>query len=183
MDLSSYAELAVALVNTVPGGHDGDDNVAGLDGLRTLVSRMPRRSTRVTGSDLEALRMLRADMRKVFSAAAAGDGARAAQLLNELLVQHPIHPELSGHDGQRWHLHLNESGTVADQYAAGAVMGLTATAAMGGIDRLGICEVTSCGRVFLDTTSNRSRRYCSASCAHSASATAHRSGRSSDHSR
>jgi predicted RNA-binding Zn ribbon-like protein len=168
-------------VNTDRDGHDDGDKLTGLDGLRALVSDMPRLSARVTRNDLDALRMLRTDMRKAFFAAAAGEGALSAQLLNELLIQHPIHPQLSGHDDQPWHLHLTESGTVAGQYAAGAVMGLAVIVTKSGIDRLGICEADSCECAFLDTTSNRSRRYCSDRCANRSSVAAYRARQRTDH--
>ena len=35
-----------------------------------------------------------------FVAASQGNGADAADRLNELLIQYPVHPQLSGHDGQ-----------------------------------------------------------------------------------
>ncbi len=73
---------------------------------------------------LDALRALRAEFRAFFVACAAGDGEDAAAQLNALLIQHPVHPQLSGHDGQSWHVHYTESGSVQDKYAAGAVMGL-----------------------------------------------------------
>ena len=38
MDLASYAELAVRLVNTDSLGHEGGDQLATLDGLRGLVA-------------------------------------------------------------------------------------------------------------------------------------------------
>ena len=38
MDLSSYAELAVRLVNTCGLGHEGGDMLGTLDGLRGLVA-------------------------------------------------------------------------------------------------------------------------------------------------
>ena len=160
MDLSSYAELAVRLVNTDGGGGDQGDRLTGLDALRALVADMPRLKARIARSDLDGLRMLRTDLRKIFSAASGGDAATAVEILNELLIQHPIHPQISGHDGERWHLHLTESGTIADQYAAGAVMGLAVLATEAGVDRLRVCEAGSCGSVFLDRTTDRSRRRC-----------------------
>ena len=57
-------------------------------------------------------------------ACSLGDGADAAARLNELLIQNPVHPQLSGHDGQTWHVHYTESGSMSDKYAAGAAMGL-----------------------------------------------------------
>lgn len=176
VDLISYAELAVRLVNTDQGGQGGGDQLTGLGALRALVSGMPGLSARATRNDLDALRMLRTEMRKVFSAAAAGDAGRAVELLNELLIQYPVHPQFSGHDGQAWHLHLTQGGTVADQYAAGAVMGLAVLVAKDGAGRLGVCAASPCGNVFLDTSSNRSRRYCSDRCANRSGEAACRAG-------
>jgi len=174
LDLSSYAELAVRLVNTDDPADSARDDLRDLDALRALVADRPHLNMRVTRNDLDALRLLRAELRKVFSASAGGEGADAVEILNALLIQHPIHPQISGHDGQRWHLHLTESGSVADKYAAGAVMGLAVLAIEVGIDRLGLCQAASCNAVFVDTSTNRSRRYCSDRCASRSNVAAYR---------
>jgi predicted RNA-binding Zn ribbon-like protein len=174
VDLSSYAELAVRLVNTSDPGQPKRDDLRDLEALGVLVADRPHLNVRANRNDLDALRLLRAELRKIFSAAANGDGADAVEMLNALLIQHPIHPQISGHDGQRWHLHLTESGSVADKYAAGAVMGLAVLATEIGIDRLGICQAASCEAAFLDTTTNRSRRYCSDRCASRSNVAAYR---------
>ncbi|SDL46142.1 CGNR zinc finger domain-containing protein [Nonomuraea jiangxiensis] len=142
MDLTSYAEWAVRLVN------DPDPP--------------------------PELRRLRDELAAVFDAAAVSDAAGAEQavaaLLNALLVRYPVRPQLTDHDG-RWHLHL------APDVAAGAVMGLAAVVAELGVDRFGRCREPHCGQAFLDTSSNRSRRYCSARCASRANVAAYRARR------
>jgi predicted RNA-binding Zn ribbon-like protein len=177
VDLTSYAELAVRLVNTSHSGQPARDDLRDLEALRTVVADRPHLNVRATRNDLDALRLLRAELRKIFSTSASGDGAEAVEMLNALLIQHPIHPQISGHDGQRWHLHLTESGSVADKYAAGAVMGLAVLATEIGIDRLGICQAAGCEAAFLDTTTNRSRRYCSERCANRSNVAAYRARR------
>lgn len=137
MDLTSYAEWAVRLVN------DPDPP--------------------------PALEELRDELVRIF--AAAGDEDAVAFLINALLARYPVRPQLSAHDGQRWHLHL------ADDSAACAVMGLAAVVAELGADRLGRCLDARCSRAFLDTSSNRSRRYCSARCASRANVAAFRARR------
>jgi predicted RNA-binding Zn ribbon-like protein len=139
MDLTSYAEWAVRLVN------DPDPE--------------------------PELRELRAELAAAFDA--AGDEERLAALLNDLLVRYPVRPQLTNHDGRGWHLHL------ADHTGAAAVMGLAAVVAELGADRLGRCAEPRCGRAFLDTSSNRSRRYCSARCASRANVAAYRARRRS----
>ena len=174
MDLSSYAELAVRLVNTDSLGHEGGDLLATLDGLRALVADREHLNHGITRADLEALRQLRGEFRAFFVACSAGNGAQAAARLNELLIQYPVHPQLSGHDGQAWHVHYTESGSMADKYAAGAAMGLAVRLADLGLDRFGICQAAPCQGVFIDTSAGRTRRYCSDRCTNRANVTAFR---------
>jgi predicted RNA-binding Zn ribbon-like protein len=162
VDLSSYAELAVRLVNTTGLGHEGGDLLTSMDGLHALVS------------DLETLLMLRDEFRGFFVSCSQGNGTEAAARLNELLIQYPVHPQLSGHDGQAWHVHYTESGSMSDKYAAGAAMGLAVRLADLGIDRFGVCQAAPCQGVFVDTSVNRTRRYCSDRCASRANVTAYR---------
>ena len=169
VDLSSYAELAVRLVNTASLGHEGGDQLTTLDGLRALVADREHLNHGISRVDLEALRQLRTEFRAFFVACSRGDGTDAAARLNELLIQYPVHPQLSGHDGQAWHVHYTESGSMSDKYAAGAAMGLAVRLADLGLDRFGLCQAAPCQGVFIDTTPDGTRRYCSQRCADRAS--------------
>ena len=177
MDLSSYAELAVRLVNTASLGHEGGDLLTSMDGLTALVVDREHLNHGMTRADLEALLMLRDEFRGFFVACSQENGAEAASRLNELLIQYPVHPQLSGHDGQPWHVHYTESGSMSDKYAAGAAMGLAVRLADLGIDRFGVCQAAPCQGVFIDTSVNRTRRYCSDRCASRANVTAYRARR------
>jgi predicted RNA-binding Zn ribbon-like protein len=170
VDLNSYAELAVRLVNTAGGGGEGGDRLTSLDGLRELVADREHLNTGVTRNDLEALRGLRTEFMAFFAACADGDGEDAAARLNTLLIQHPVHPQLSGHDGQPWHVHYTDSGSVADKYAAGAVMGVAVVLSDLGIARFGVCQAAGCHGVFIDDSPGRDREYCSDKCASQAAA-------------
>jgi predicted RNA-binding Zn ribbon-like protein len=174
VDLNSYAELAVRLVNTAGAGGEDGDRLANLDGLRAMVADREHLNTGVTRNDLDALRDLRAEFRAFFVACAEGDGEDAAARLNALLIQHPVHPQLSGHDGQSWHVHYTESGSVADKYAAGAVMGLAVRLTDVGIDRIGVCQAAGCQGVFIDTSTSNTRRYCCDRCMNRANVSAFR---------
>jgi predicted RNA-binding Zn ribbon-like protein len=164
VDLNSYAELAVRLVNTAGAGGQDGDRLANLDGLRNLVADRQHLNTGVTRNDLDELRALRAEFRAFFAACADGDGEDAAARLNALLIQHPVHPQLSGHDDQPWHVHYTDSGSVADKYAAGAVMGLAVRLTDVGIDRFGVCQAAGCQGVFIDTSTTSTKPYCSDRC-------------------
>lgn len=171
MDLDSYAELAVHLVN--------HEDLGNLDGLRALLGETGRGldAARITRADLDAVRDLREELTAVFEAVAKGDEEDAVDRLNMLLIRHPVHPQITGHDGQRWHMHLTEGGRVYDRYAVSAVMGLATLVTRLGLDRLGRCQAAPCRRAYIDTSSNRSRRYCSERCASRANVAAYRARR------
>lgn len=174
VDLTSYAELAVLLVNS-------GDELKNVDALRVLLNEAGREeaAARATRRDLDAVHELREELTSVFESAADGDEDGVVERLNGLLVRHPVYPQISGHDGNPWHMHLTEGGRVADSVAVGSVMGLASVVTGLGADRLGICQATPCRNAYLDTSSNRSRRYCSERCASRANVAAFRARRRS----
>jgi predicted RNA-binding Zn ribbon-like protein len=174
VDLVSYSDYAVRLVNSADPGHPERDALADMAALRSFLSDAPAQRARATRRDLAALRLLRDRLLRVFEAVDAGRQQEAVQRLNALLVEHPIRPQISGHDDSHWHLHLTEKGDVAARYTANAVMGLSVLVTQLGVDRLGICAAAGCRRAFVDTSTNRSRRYCSERCATRANVAAYR---------
>ena len=76
MDLNSYAELAVRLVNTSDAGAGRQDELATVEAYRALMADRAPLCARVTGADLDALRELRSQLRLIFGSCAAGDGGR-----------------------------------------------------------------------------------------------------------
>jgi predicted RNA-binding Zn ribbon-like protein len=176
VNLTSYAELAVRLVNTNIRADDDHDLLAGPEAFRLLVADRPHLAGPVTRYDLDALRLLRAELGRIFAAAAEGADAAAVERLNALLIQHPVQPVITSHDSGRWHVHLSETGSVADRYAAGAAIGLALLVSQLGVSRLGICAIASCPGVFIDASTNRSRRYCADHCTTRTNVTAIRAG-------
>ena len=170
----SYADLAVRLVNTAICASDEPDRLGTPESFRALAADFARVTGPVTLYDLGALRHLRTELGLIFAAAVGGSQQDAADRLNALLIQHPIHPELVSHDSEHWHVHLAATGSMTGRYAAGAVFGLTLFVAQFGVDRLGVCAIASCARVFMDASTNRSRRYCSERCLSRANVTAFR---------
>jgi predicted RNA-binding Zn ribbon-like protein len=172
VDLTSYAELAARLVNTGDAGEGRNDELATIEAYCALMADRAYLSVPVLPGDLDALGQLRVELRLIFAACASGQDEEAAARLNALLARHPVHPEIARHDGHSWHLHHAESGSVADRYAAGAIMGLTHVVTQLGPDRLRTCEAAACRNVFIDTTGGRTRSYCSDRCAAQANVTA-----------
>jgi predicted RNA-binding Zn ribbon-like protein len=165
VDFTSYAELAVRLVNTDCPDHGYRDGLDSVDGYQAFTAGHPQLHSCVIPGDLVALGHLKAELRQIFRAAAGGQGEEAVSRLNALLIRYPFHPEIAQHDGQSWHVHLAENGSAADRYAARAVIGLTAIVTQMGTDRLGSCADAACQGVFIDASTNRSRRFCSDRCA------------------
>jgi predicted RNA-binding Zn ribbon-like protein len=160
VNLASFAELAVRLVNSAFRASDADP-LRSSTAFREFVADRPFLAVPVTQYDLDRLRLLRQELTTIFVAAAAGDAAKVAGKLNALLVTHPLHPVIVSHDGdERWHIHLHDSGSAADRYAAGAVSGLAMLVSQVGLHKIGICAMAACDRAFIDGSNNKSRRYC-----------------------
>ncbi|WP_328916003.1 MULTISPECIES: CGNR zinc finger domain-containing protein [unclassified Streptomyces] len=180
MELAYYSDYAVRLVNSEEPKR-GTDTLTSVEAVRELIGAGGQSGTRVVDADVARLRAVRTRLRGVFEAADEGDEVRAVDLLNALMLEFPVSPQISGHDlpaatgRPDWHMHL------ADQ-AANAGAGFSATACMGlafqltslGADRLGICEAAPCRNAYVDTSTNRSRRYCSDRCATRANVAAYR---------
>jgi predicted RNA-binding Zn ribbon-like protein len=160
VNLASFAELAVRLVNSGADSTDTDP-LRNREAFRELIADRPFLAVPVTQHDLDQLKLLRTELAMVFTSASAGATAAAVDRLNGLMAIHPVHPVVVAHDGEPWHVHLAESGSVTDRYAAASVISLSLLLAQLGADRLGVCAIASCDRVFIDGSSNKSRRYCS----------------------
>ncbi|WP_171166041.1 CGNR zinc finger domain-containing protein [Streptomyces sp. I05A-00742] len=179
MRFTSYSEpsvtLAEDLVNTYNTVRDVEKlpDVGALSAL--LVDHGIRLDAVPTGADLAAARRLRPVFREVF---AAGDAGAAVAVLNRVLADHHAVPHYTDHDGG-WHLHVAPPGaTPVDQYAVNAAMGLLGVITTSGTERLHVCAGNRCGEVFVDTSRNQSRRYCSPLiCGNRAHAAAHRARR------
>ncbi|MFI9236618.1 CGNR zinc finger domain-containing protein [Streptomyces sp. NPDC053079] len=180
MELASYSDFAVRLVNTEQPAR-GVDTLTSLEAARELFGPAAQSARRLTDGDLTRLRSVRGRLRAVFEAAAEGDEVRAVDLLNALLMEFPVSPQISGHeyrdeDGRpKWHMHIaDHAANAGATYTATASMGLAVHLTEYGVDRLGICQATPCRNAYLDTSTNRSRRYCSDRCATRANVAAYR---------
>lgn len=152
------AGLAADLVNTV-GSISGTDHVADLGALRAWLAAHEMGDEEPTEADLAAIHSVRSDLRAVFWA--ESDEARAAAL-NVLLNR--ARPRLTNHDGN-WHLHyVDDSASLGQRIGVLAAIGLATLITDLGSDRLGLCSADDCKDVFVDTSRNRSRRYCADTC-------------------
>lgn len=157
VEFISYAGDAVDVVNA-----DLSDEA----GLAVLLDGRPWLTDRLAPADLPRLRRLQHELAGVVDAASTGDDAGTVARLNHLLETYPIRPRISGHDASSWHLHINDDGASATGImAAEAVIGLTTLVTELGSDRIGRCAAPDCNDAFVDTSTNRSKRFCSTRCA------------------
>jgi predicted RNA-binding Zn ribbon-like protein len=180
VELAYYSDYAVRLVNTEEPARNRD-SLTSVDAVRELFGPSMQAARRAADADVTRFRAVRARLRAVFTAADEGDETRAVDLLNSLLLEFPVSPQISGHDTRAedgrpdWHMHLADHPSNATAgYAAIAAMGLAFHLTEYGVDRLGLCEAPPCRNAYLDTSTNRSRRYCSDRCATRANVAAYR---------
>jgi predicted RNA-binding Zn ribbon-like protein len=166
VNFDAYADRAVNLVNA---------RLENWDDLRDLLAADTWELAHATERDLTALRRAQRRLREIFVLGSTGRAAEAVQELNALLEGHPVQPRISGHDDRDWHMHVTGRGSsVSAEYLAGAIWGLAVRLCESGSDRLGVCADERCGNVYLDTSSNCCRRFCSERCATRSHVAAHR---------
>jgi predicted RNA-binding Zn ribbon-like protein len=167
VDFDAYARTAVELVNA---------RLDDLDGLKALfVDENVWMRDEVTERDMSIFRRAQRKLRDVFELGTTGRDAEVVTELNGLLEAHPVQPRISGHDSRDWHMHVTSRGaSVSSEYLAGAVWGLAVWLCQYGSARFGICADERCGNVYLDTSSNCCRRFCSERCATRSHVAAHR---------
>jgi predicted RNA-binding Zn ribbon-like protein len=168
MDFVGYAERSAGLLNAELG--DADALVRFLDGRSWLHHQVVER-------DAVTLRRFQRELRPVFEASNADDETSVVGQLNALLGKHPVTPHIAGPSGN-WHLHVaDRSSSVAELLVAEALMGLSMLVCDLGPTRLGVCDSSPCADVFVDTSPNKSRRYCSDRCSSRANVAAYRARR------
>ncbi len=171
MDFVRYAERSAGLVNV---------DLADADAVIAFLDQRAWLHDQVTDRDAAALRRFQRELRPVFEASNDGDEEAVVEQLNTLLARHPVTPYIAGHggkDGQgpNWHMHVaDRQSSVAELLVAESLMGLSTLVCDLGATRLGVCDASPCTDVFVDTSPNQSRRYCSDRCSSRANVAAYR---------
>jgi len=161
-----------ALVNTGRGGAEELPDIAALD---TFVGQW-----RWTGSrshdqaELDAVRALRPRLAGLWEMTED----EAVTLVNTLLRDANALPQLLKHDGWEYHIHATSpDAPLADRMAVDAAMAFADLIRFGDLARLRYCAAGDCDNVLVDLSKNRSRRFCSLTCANRVNVAAYRSRR------
>lgn len=151
------AELAARLVNASP-----DQDLAALlaeAGYKPIGTVSPRQT---------------AELRRWTGRLDAVFRAPGVEPINALLAETTSRPYISTHDGRAPHLHYAaEDAPIEERVKAYTAAGLAELycAAPG---RIGQCRRAECPRVFVDTSRNGRRRFCSDRCANRVNVARHR---------
>ena len=166
MDFIRYAESSAALLN------------AELDDVAALREHLAGRDwllDQCTDRDCMLLRKFQRELRPVFEASAADEVGAVIQGLNQLMIRYPITPRISDHDPGDLHIHVaSKTASVAELLVGESLLGLANLVCDLGPTRLGLCAATPCTNVYVDTSPNSSRRYCSDRCSSRANVAAYR---------
>ena len=121
------------------------------------------------------LRRFQRELRPVFEASDTDDVRGVIDGLNGLMEKYPITPMISDHDPSDLHLHVaTRDATVSELLIGEALLGLATLVCDLGPTRLGVCAEARCDQVYVDTSPNQSRRYCSDRCSSRANVAAFR---------
>lgn len=172
MDFDRYAntagELAADLVNLLVVE---DRATAGVTVVRGLLDDYDL-DLDVTASGMDEYHDLARDLHGVFTAPDLDD---AVERLNDLLAATPMAPRISTHGDRGPHLHVEpRDASTVQRMRANCLMGLAAVLCDGGRLRVGTCDADGCGQVFVDTSRNARRRFCSTRCSTRHHVAAHR---------
>ncbi|MEV0383879.1 CGNR zinc finger domain-containing protein [Nonomuraea sp. NPDC050643] len=157
------AALAAALVNAT------DFSPPAVEAMLTE-HRLLR--TVVTEEEAGLLREWAGRLAPVFG---ESDQGLQIKLVNELLDVSSSKPYVSAHDGREPHLHFfSIDADVVSRARDTTAGGLAMAMSFAGGDRLGRCGRDGCEIVYVDTSRNGRRRFCSPACANRVNVAAHR---------
>ena len=167
-DTEASLKASVALVNSAEPP-DTLTEIAQLDAFYEEHGYTGRRDG--DAAELEALRALRPVLRELLTA----ERDDAAELVNTLLAEAEAVPQLKRHDGLDWHIHaVPPDAPLERRVMAEAAMAMVDLIRADELSRLSVCADERCDGLVLDLSRNRSRRFCSTTCANRNAVAAYR---------
>jgi hypothetical protein len=166
VDFIRYAERSAGLLNA---------EITDVAALQAHLADREWLVAQCSDRDCMLLRKFQRELRPVFEASAADNSAGVVEGINELMVRHPITPRVASHDEHGLHMHVaTKSQSVAELLVGESLLGLANLICDLGPTRLGVCDASPCTNVYVDTSPNQSRRYCSDRCSSRANVAAYR---------
>lgn len=164
---------AAALVNTGLQPNEGLPDLASLDDFVATWGWTGSRTR--SRAELSAVHALRPRLARLWDVGVD----EAVDIVNTLLREAHALPQLVRHDEWNYHLHATPShAPLADRMAVEAAMAVTEVIRLDELSRLHICAAERCDDRMVDLSKNRSRRFCSTSCANRTNVAAFRARKS-----
>jgi len=159
-DTEMSFNAAAALVNTNRGGVEELPDVAALD---VFIEEWKWTGSRTHDqAELDAVRGLRPLLEQLWEMSED----EAVVLVNTLLRDANAVPQLVKHDDWEYHIHATSPDVpLADRIAVDIAMAFADLIRFGELARLRYCAAPDCDNVMIDLSKNRSRRFCSLTCA------------------
>ena len=157
-DSEMSLQAAVELVNTA----STPDTLTAVADLDDFLRRYGTpAATSAPGPSWTAVRDLRPRLRALLLA----ERDDAVALVNEILAEVTLRPELVRHEDFDWHLHaVDYDDPLVERIKIETAMAMIDVIRADEMSRLGVCADDGCDGVVLDLSRNRSRRYCSTAC-------------------
>lgn len=178
--VATLLEVAVALVNGLTDGtrHGRPYTAPRGDQLAPAVSGLLPRAGTVPADQAAYLAETARQLRGIFQSVADGALDTAAADLNALLRSTGARPQLDRLGGDPWQVHFHGfDDTYAVGWSAGCASALALAIGSPLAGRLGVCAADQCDRVYVDTSRNATRQFCSTACQNRVKAAAFRARR------
>lgn len=171
MKLDSYVDtgilVAQQLVNGLTPGFDRGKRMEEIDPAGVLAATLavdPPSLAALKKRDEAGFVQLARQLRTVFGHLDRAEIDAAARRLNTLLGESPANPHLAREDGV-WRLHRHPAdAALVPMWTSVCAEAIARMIGVQNAGRFGICVAANCDRVFVDTSKNASRRFCSLVC-------------------
>ena len=170
-DTTMALQSAVALVNSA----EPPDTLSDLEQLDAWYERFAYTGRHERSpQELAEVRAVRASLRELLTS----ERDRGVELLNAVLADARAVPQLVRHDGFDWHVHAVAPETgLATRVLVETAMAMVDVVRADELSRLSVCADATCEGLVLDLSRNRSRRFCSTTCANRNAVAAYRARR------
>ncbi|MFF5624301.1 MULTISPECIES: CGNR zinc finger domain-containing protein [unclassified Microbacterium] len=171
-DTEDALRAAVWLVNTA----EDPESMADAADEEAFLGAFPY-TGRIDRDDAEAasLRALRPGLREMLLA----PRDEMAERVNDALASVTLAPRLTRHGELDWHLHaIVDDAPLSDRVLVETAMALIDVIRADEGSRISVCADDTCDALALDLSRNRSKRYCSTTCANRNAVAAYRARRS-----
>ncbi len=168
------AILAEGLINTYDTYLEQPEHLREPADLRAFLSEHGvEAGDSVNQAALAEVRTLRTQLRACWTAQSSGE---MIALLNPLLGQTGVTVQLQEDEADQVYLQFNPviEPTLLQRLAFDCAMGITTILQEHGVDRMRACAAEPCRDVFVDTSKNKTRRFCSDRCANRYNVAAYR---------